>query len=500
MDHRMTRPARLTQTHPAHAGLLPKRLDRTVSWSDFRSAVRYDPTNRLLVAVPAISAKRAEHRWLGEAVSLHTQSGEGDVVRREYEHGEILWSERTGAHEVHGEIAARVARGRRRRLVPRPADDRRAAARRRRRSRRRRGDGGIAHFEGGTIAWTARHGVAIVHGMARDIWALLGWEQSALGVPVADVVVDQVTGGLRGCFEHGSIAWSPAGGAEVSVTSRAVADQELSGDALDRGRSARSGPASRRAPDATTDALRRPASPARSVSSPVARGRARSAAVRRASTGLGVGGQPHRRVGMQRHDPDGELGVGREIERVESDRPRRAVPEPVGDDASVELEHGDVARPVDVQHPAARRGIRKPERPGGAVPGDRLGVGCSGATRALAVRRRTGSPSLMPRGASSRSTPGLGASTATATNAPASASNPSTPGRAVDRTASRPSSSRCTAASLRTSRGPADVSSTQSSAADAAGSTSTRRRASPCVTSTTRGSSSASTANTPGAS
>ena len=93
--------------------------------------------------------------------------------------------------------------------------------------------GGIAHFEGGTITWTARHGAAIVHGMVRDIWALLGWEHSALGVPVADVIVDQVTGGLRGCFEHGSIAWSPAGGPEVSVTTRAVAGEALDREALD---------------------------------------------------------------------------------------------------------------------------------------------------------------------------------------------------------------------------------------------------------------------------
>jgi len=53
--------------------------------------------------------------------------------------------------------------------------------------------------------------------MVRDIWALLGWERSALGVPVSDVVVD-ATGVLRGCFEHGTIAWSPARGPEISIT------------------------------------------------------------------------------------------------------------------------------------------------------------------------------------------------------------------------------------------------------------------------------------------
>ena len=235
---RMTQPRGLGQAREAQAGLLPKRLDRAVSWSDFRTAVRYDPANRMLLAVPAISAKRAEHPWLGEAVTVHTRLGDAEVYRREYEHGAVYWSERTGAHEVHGEIAARWrAVGAERSFLGLPttdaqrlatgpdaaADDAAPAG----------GSGGFAHFQGGSIYWTPRHGAAIVHGMVRDIWALLGWEQSALGVPVADVVVDHVTGGLRGCFEHGSIAWSPAGGPEVSVTTRAVAGDGLDGEALD---------------------------------------------------------------------------------------------------------------------------------------------------------------------------------------------------------------------------------------------------------------------------
>ena len=62
MDHRMTRATRFAPTHHSHAGgIRPARLERAVSWSDFRTAVRYDPGNRLLIAVPAISAKRAEH-------------------------------------------------------------------------------------------------------------------------------------------------------------------------------------------------------------------------------------------------------------------------------------------------------------------------------------------------------------------------------------------------------------------------------------------------------
>lgn len=229
MDHRMTRAERLTQARPAHAALLPKRLDRAVSWTDFRTAVRYDPANRLLLAVPAISAKRAEHPWLGEAVTLHTQVGDADVYRRGYEHGTVYWSERTGAHEVHGEIAARWQEvGGDASFLGLPTTDEQ-------RLDGRSGDaGGYAHFEGGSVYWTARHGAAIVHGMVRDIWALLGWERSSLGVPVADVIVDPATGAMSGCFEHGTIAWSPSAGPEITVVDAADALGDADRDTLGR--------------------------------------------------------------------------------------------------------------------------------------------------------------------------------------------------------------------------------------------------------------------------
>jgi uncharacterized protein with LGFP repeats len=140
-------------------------MNDEITWSDFRTAVRYDPASPLLLAVPAISAKRAEHSWLGDAVSLHTRVGDGEVHRREYERG--------------------------------------------------------------TVYWTERHGTAIVHGMVRDIWTLLGGERSALGIPVADVDFDAATGELRGCFERGSIVWSPAAG--PTITAAAPAEDDLDG-------------------------------------------------------------------------------------------------------------------------------------------------------------------------------------------------------------------------------------------------------------------------------
>ncbi|WP_448811117.1 LGFP repeat-containing protein [Agromyces bauzanensis] len=213
----MTRPARLSPTHRTRPG--DHRAiwrERPVSWSDFRRAVRYDPSNRLLVAVPAISEKRAEHAWLGEAVRPHTRVGDADVYRREYERGAVYWSERTGAHEVHGEIAARWSElGGGSSFLGLPTTDEQPLD---------GVHGGYAHFEGGSIYWTARHGAAVVHGMVRDIWALLGWERSALGLPVADVAFDRVTGEFSGCFEYGTVSWSPAGGPRIAVTAPAASD------------------------------------------------------------------------------------------------------------------------------------------------------------------------------------------------------------------------------------------------------------------------------------
>ena len=226
MDHRMTRATRFAPAHtasPDAEGAHLQRLERAVSWTDFRTAVRFDPASPMLLAVPAISAKRAEHPLLGEAVTPHLRVGAAEIYRREYEHGAVYWSERTGAHEVHGAIEARWhdLGGDASFLGLPTTDELRLDA-------PRDGPGiptgGYAHFEGGSIYSTARHGMAVVHGMVRDIWALLGWERSALGLPVADVRYDRETGVFSGCFEHGTIAWSPAGGHEISITAPAASD------------------------------------------------------------------------------------------------------------------------------------------------------------------------------------------------------------------------------------------------------------------------------------
>jgi uncharacterized protein with LGFP repeats len=75
------------------------------------------------------------------------------------------------------------------------------------------GAGRFNHFEGGSIYWREAIGAHEVHGAIRDLWARLGWQSSWLGYPVTD---EHGTPDLRGStFEHGTITWTPSGGAKA---------------------------------------------------------------------------------------------------------------------------------------------------------------------------------------------------------------------------------------------------------------------------------------------
>jgi hypothetical protein len=60
------------------------------------------------------------------------------------------------------------------------------------------------------VYWTALTAAHEVHGLIRDRWAALGWEQSSLGYPISDET-DEIDGSGRfSLFEHGSIHWNRA--------------------------------------------------------------------------------------------------------------------------------------------------------------------------------------------------------------------------------------------------------------------------------------------------
>ena len=135
------------------------------------------------------------------------------MYRREYEHGTVYWSERTGAHEVHGEIAARwhEVGGEASFLGLPTTDELRLDApsgdgRRRVRALRGRLD---------LLDRAARRRDRARHGARHLGAARLG----AFGARRPRRRRDRrsATGVMSGCFEHGTIAWSPSGGPEITV-------------------------------------------------------------------------------------------------------------------------------------------------------------------------------------------------------------------------------------------------------------------------------------------
>jgi hypothetical protein len=75
------------------------------------------------------------------------------------------------------------------------------------------GIGRYNHFQHGSIYWTPATGANAVYGAIHALWASLGWERSALGYPIADEEPFGV--GRRSRFQHGAIVWDAVTGAHV---------------------------------------------------------------------------------------------------------------------------------------------------------------------------------------------------------------------------------------------------------------------------------------------
>lgn len=79
------------------------------------------------------------------------------------------------------------------------------------------GRGRYNHFNGGgaSIYWTPTTGAAAIYGAIRQKWAHLDWERSPLGYPTTDELGTPDGVGRYNHFEHGSIYWTPATGANA---------------------------------------------------------------------------------------------------------------------------------------------------------------------------------------------------------------------------------------------------------------------------------------------
>ncbi len=164
-----------------------------------------------------------EKSFLGFPISDTMVSGifHSDVIPdkpglyNHFENGAIYWSEKTGAHEVHGAILQKwEEKGAERNFgVGYPISDEMETPDK---------NGRYSHFENGSIYYTQGTGACIVGGKIRDKWASLGWERSFLGYPTSDST--QVDGygfggyinpGYCNHFEYGSIYATLSGEAYV---------------------------------------------------------------------------------------------------------------------------------------------------------------------------------------------------------------------------------------------------------------------------------------------
>ena len=164
----------------------------------------------LLLHVVKINEKRKQHSWLGEPQTSPALTPNGRGWYQHFQHGSIYYSKETGAFEVHGLIREKYAAlGWENSFLGFPATDETTTP---------DGLGRFNHFQGGSIYWTPETGAWEVHGAIRDRWAELGWERSFLGYPVSDEFSLPDGIGRASNFQGGQIAWSPSLGAAVSAT------------------------------------------------------------------------------------------------------------------------------------------------------------------------------------------------------------------------------------------------------------------------------------------
>ena len=90
------------------------------------------------------------------------------------------------------------------------------------------GRGRANTFEGGVISWTPNTGAHEVHGAIDGRWNVLGREGGGLGFPLTDELVTPDTRGRYNHFENGSIYWTPTTNAH-EVTGNIKADWALAG-------------------------------------------------------------------------------------------------------------------------------------------------------------------------------------------------------------------------------------------------------------------------------
>jgi|SRR5579871_231712 len=127
-----------------------------------------------------------------------------------FDGGAIYWRPSVGAFEVHGAIGGRYGQiGGSQSVLGYPLSDESPTT----------DNTGSRwnQFQFGVIFWKNGSGAAYeVHGAILAKWNSLGSYKSSLGYPVTnEIPVPNPSGARQSKFEHGTIVWTPAGGAQV---------------------------------------------------------------------------------------------------------------------------------------------------------------------------------------------------------------------------------------------------------------------------------------------
>ncbi|SEO61371.1 LGFP repeat-containing protein [Trujillonella endophytica] len=114
--------------------------------------------------------------------------------------------------------------------------------------------GSFNHFEGGSIYASPSTGAHAISGAIRDKWASLGWENSWLGFPTAEMVSQ--SGGFHQHFQNGSVFAHPATGVFTVTGSIRTSGRRWAGRTPTWGSRSVTSPPSREAGTATSRADR----------------------------------------------------------------------------------------------------------------------------------------------------------------------------------------------------------------------------------------------------
>jgi len=151
-----------------------------------------------------------ERSFLGYPTSDELDAGDGGGRFSNFQHGAIVWTAKTGACVIYGDIRQKwIALGRGRSFLGYPVSDEAVTPDQ---------AGRYVHFQAGSIYWTSGPGAHEVHGFIREKWAALGWERGRLGYPTSDEY--QWGAYRRSDFQGGYIKWKADTGAVVVYSQR----------------------------------------------------------------------------------------------------------------------------------------------------------------------------------------------------------------------------------------------------------------------------------------